>query len=1091
MLRVLDVDQREPAVELVHADLEDADDPEALERAAACPPGVTVPCGVMTHDRVAHAHAERARELAAQHDAELAGLEVGERARAHVLADVGDRVLARGIDAADDRAAVDVARRRASPARARTARRPSRAASRARPSPTAASPRAAARRGSRCARRPTRMRLRSSSWNPFITDSTTISAATPSAMPAIEIERDERDERVAAGALAGARVAQADGQFVRATRGGVRGRTCGGAKACASIAATAECAPRSSGTCDYRMLPIAHALAPSPHARSSCIAPRPAASPPIALAGMRRRCARLLRGAGTPARRRSRGSRDALAGRATGARRGVRDAPPRAARLAAARRRGSIRRTRTVLARRSGDAASPAATTCCSPAASTISPTAKPPRWSRRSTRHFAADGLAFRRAARRRVVRAVAATPRARRRRRSTRRAGRPLRALPAAAAPTRARWRRWLTEMQMLLHEHPANAAREARGRSPVTGVWFWGGGARRRTPPASRDVAPRRPRGRRRARPRARTRRRRGRDRCRARLARRSPRRGDALVSCCRATADATRAGRRTGSRRRARRSSAARSTRLTLVADGAAPRGAGRRRRPAFAARAAPRAGAAARSCRCSRRRRDRMTSTSSAAPCRRGRGRAGRGGHAAGARAHLRGARHRDAASELDHALSALPPPSRRCAASTRPPRGCAARSPRASASSIVADYDADGATACAVGVRGLRAMGADVDFLVPNRFEYGYGLTPEIVALRRAARAAPARHRRQRHRERRRRRGGGRARASTCWSPTITCPAATLPAPAIIVNPNQPGCAFPSKHLAGVGVMFYVLARHARAAARARRVRGAARAQSRRPARPRRAGHRRRRRAARPASTASSSSRDSRASAPAARSPASPRCSRVAGRDPRARDRLRPGLRRRPAAQRRRPARRHDDRHPLPARRRPRRGAARSPRELDRLNRERRDVEAAMQEEALADLADVADAPRRGPVHALPVPSRVAPGRRRHRRVAAQGPLPSAGDRVRARRRRRAARARGARSRASTCATRSTSSPSARRALIARFGGHAFAAGLTLAEAGAAARSARPSRRSPRERLTPGDLERTLRDRRRARARAS
>ena len=48
---------------------------------------------------------------------------------------------------------------------------------------------------------------------------------------------------------------------------------------------------------------------------------------------------------------------------------------------------------------------------------------------------------------------------------------------------------------------------------------------------------------------------------------------------------------------------------------------------------------------------------------------------------------------------------------------------------------IVADYDADGATACAVGVRGLRALGATVDYLVPNRFEYGYGLTPEIVRL--------------------------------------------------------------------------------------------------------------------------------------------------------------------------------------------------------------------------------------------------------------------------------------------------------------------------------------------------------------------
>ena len=48
---------------------------------------------------------------------------------------------------------------------------------------------------------------------------------------------------------------------------------------------------------------------------------------------------------------------------------------------------------------------------------------------------------------------------------------------------------------------------------------------------------------------------------------------------------------------------------------------------------------------------------------------------------------------------------------------------------------IVADYDADGATACAVGLRALRMFGADVDYLVPNRFEYGYGLTPEIVQL--------------------------------------------------------------------------------------------------------------------------------------------------------------------------------------------------------------------------------------------------------------------------------------------------------------------------------------------------------------------
>src|SRR5438105_14299381 len=48
---------------------------------------------------------------------------------------------------------------------------------------------------------------------------------------------------------------------------------------------------------------------------------------------------------------------------------------------------------------------------------------------------------------------------------------------------------------------------------------------------------------------------------------------------------------------------------------------------------------------------------------------------------------------------------------------------------------IVADYDADGATACAVAIRALRSMGAVVEYLVPNRFEFGYGLTPEIVRL--------------------------------------------------------------------------------------------------------------------------------------------------------------------------------------------------------------------------------------------------------------------------------------------------------------------------------------------------------------------
>jgi single-stranded-DNA-specific exonuclease len=123
---------------------------------------------------------------------------------------------------------------------------------------------------------------------------------------------------------------------------------------------------------------------------------------------------------------------------------------------------------------------------------------------------------------------------------------------------------------------------------------------------------------------------------------------------------------------------------------------------------------------------------------------------------------------------------------------------------------IVADYDADGATACAIGVRGLRAMGADVDFLVPNRFEFGYGLTPEIVAL--AAQREPALIITVDN-------GiasvDGVAAARTLGIDVLITdhhlPGAQLPATPWIVNPNQPGCAFPCKHLAGVGVMFYVL----------------------------------------------------------------------------------------------------------------------------------------------------------------------------------------------------------------------------------------------------------------------------------------
>ena len=123
---------------------------------------------------------------------------------------------------------------------------------------------------------------------------------------------------------------------------------------------------------------------------------------------------------------------------------------------------------------------------------------------------------------------------------------------------------------------------------------------------------------------------------------------------------------------------------------------------------------------------------------------------------------------------------------------------------------IVADYDCDGATACAVGVRALSAFGATVGYLVPNRFEHGYGLTPEIVAM--AARSKPdllitvdngiASVE------------GVDAARQARIDVLITdhhLPGARLPAAAVIVNPNQPGCAFPSKSLAGVGVMFYVM----------------------------------------------------------------------------------------------------------------------------------------------------------------------------------------------------------------------------------------------------------------------------------------
>jgi single-stranded-DNA-specific exonuclease len=124
---------------------------------------------------------------------------------------------------------------------------------------------------------------------------------------------------------------------------------------------------------------------------------------------------------------------------------------------------------------------------------------------------------------------------------------------------------------------------------------------------------------------------------------------------------------------------------------------------------------------------------------------------------------------------------------------------------------IVGDFDADGATSCAMAVSVLQQMGLqEVAYLVPNRFQFGYGLTPEIVEL--AAAQAPdlivtvdngisSVE-------------GVLAARQMGISVLITdhhLPGADLPQADVIVNPNQPGCSFPSKYLAGVGVMFYVL----------------------------------------------------------------------------------------------------------------------------------------------------------------------------------------------------------------------------------------------------------------------------------------
>ncbi len=160
-------------------------------------------------------------------------------------------------------------------------------------------------------------------------------------------------------------------------------------------------------------------------------------------------------------------------------------------------------------------------------------------------------------------------------------------------------------------------------------------------------------------------------------------------------------------------------------------------------------------------------------------------------------------------SDLNHGLPALLPPAQ--LASVQDAAKLLADAIQAGKRLlIVADYDADGATACAVGMRALGAMGAKVDFIVPNRFEFGYGLTPEIVAL--GAQKSPdiiitvdngiASV-------------DGVAEANRRGIQVLVTdhhlPGDSLPDAAVIVNPNQVGDTFASKNLAGVGVIFYTM----------------------------------------------------------------------------------------------------------------------------------------------------------------------------------------------------------------------------------------------------------------------------------------
>ncbi len=124
---------------------------------------------------------------------------------------------------------------------------------------------------------------------------------------------------------------------------------------------------------------------------------------------------------------------------------------------------------------------------------------------------------------------------------------------------------------------------------------------------------------------------------------------------------------------------------------------------------------------------------------------------------------------------------------------------------------VIADYDCDGATACTVAVQGIRMLGGNIDYIVPNRFNNGYGLTPAIseqafnkhqtevlITVDNGITSID-----------------GVTRANELGMQILITdhhlPGERIPEDCIIVNPNQKGCSFPSKHLAGVGVIFYIL----------------------------------------------------------------------------------------------------------------------------------------------------------------------------------------------------------------------------------------------------------------------------------------